>query len=129
MAKTIKSIATALKGGAVAGSTTRMSASMRVNNGVLEIVHAIPVGVAFEASLSEGANKLKGKPLCMSTRGLPVRFQYTVPQDWPEEEARGKVIDVTLTATVGAVSLTAMEATIAEVIPAPAKSAPTAATK
>lgn len=121
MAK-LKSIASALSGSAQAASATRMTAGMRVNNGVLEIVHAIPVGVAFEASLSEGANKLKGKPLCMSTRGLPVRFQYTVPNDWPEPEVRGKVLEIVLTATVGAVSLTALESTFAEV-PATAKPA------
>ena len=92
---------TQLANGASAIShTDRAMTFLRVVGTDLEIGQRLPLVRAIAAGCSEKP-QLKGKTIFASARGVPVRFQFTAPLDWPVEEDRGKTYEIVLTATVG----------------------------
>ena len=134
-------------GGKKINLANRAVGYLRVSGGVLELVHALDINFVMLSAMEERADgkapTLKGKPIFESTKGAPVSFVYTIPENWPIEEDRGKQFPVTLTATLGATALTAMQTSIGDAIEAavaagtltapsasaPAKPATAAATK
>jgi len=100
-------------------ATDKASVFLRATpDGRLEIVQSLDLNYVTLVALSE-TPKIKGKPIFLSAKGSPVSYFHTVPADWPVIEDRGKRFPITLTATVGASALTAMQASVGEEIVAP----------
>ncbi len=122
---------TALAGGGskIVSASDRAAINLRVVGDRLEIVQSLPLTAVTLTALSE-TPKMKGKPIFLSAKGVPVNYAFVIPADWPVEEDRGKTFAITLTATVGPSALTGMQATVAEIpsVPVPAAK-PVAATK
>ena len=107
---------TALSNGGtkVVSASDRASINLRVAGDRLEIVQSLPLHAVTLTALSE-TPKMKGKPIFLSAKGVPVNYAFPIPADWPVEEDRGKTFAITLTATVGPSALTGMQATVAEI--------------
>jgi len=100
-------------------ATDKASVYLRATmDGRLEIVQSLSLNYVLQTALSE-TPKIKGKPIFLSAKGSPVSFVYTIPADWPVAEDRGKRFPITLTATVGASALTAMQASVGEELAVP----------